>query len=167
VLLDAAPFRLQPIGSELKDAEQSVLFNGLIGLLERLPTSSVRLIMFNLEMQRELLRRENFTFSDLDRVAEVLKGLELGVVQVDVLEKPKGHVDLLASLLDDEIRSPSPSDAVIFLGPQERFFDTAPYGALDAPSGNQPRFFSIQFVPIPRWFPRLHRRMARVILLDA
>jgi len=38
VLLDAAPLRLQPIGSELKDAEQSGLLNGLIGLLERLPT---------------------------------------------------------------------------------------------------------------------------------
>jgi hypothetical protein len=153
VLLDATTLQVRPVGSELKDAEQSVLFNGLIGLLERLPTSSVRLIMFNLELQRELLRRENFTFSDLDSVAQVLKGLELGVVRVDVLEKPKGHVDLLASLLNDEIRSASPSDAVVFLGPQERYFDKVLYGAPDAPSGNQPRFFSIQFVPFPRWIP--------------
>src|SRR5579864_445801 len=151
VLLDAAPLQARPIGSELKDAEHSVLFNGLIGLLERLPTSSVRLIMFNLELQRELLRRENFTFSDLNRVDGVLKGLELGVVRLDVLQKSKGHVDLLASLLNEEIRSPSPSDAVVFLGPQERYFDKVPYGALDARSGNQPRFSSIQFVPFPRW----------------
>jgi hypothetical protein len=155
VLLDAAPLHAQPIVSELRNYEQSVLFNGLIGLLERLPTSSVRLIMFNLELQQELLRRDNFTLNDLDSVAEILKGLELGAVRLDVLEKPKGHVDLLTRLLNDEIRSASPSDAVVFLGPQERYFDKVPYGALDAPGGNQPRFFSVQFVPAPRWVPAL------------
>jgi hypothetical protein len=152
VLLDAAPLQVQPESpSGLRGRERAMLFDGLLGLMERLPTSSVRLIVFNLEQQQEVLRREDFTVTELDDVARALKDLELGSVQLGVLEKPKGHIDLITSLLNAEIRSPSPSDAVVLLGPQERYFDKVPDGALDTPRGNKPRFFSVQFVPPPRW----------------
>ena len=120
------------------------MLDGLLGLMERLPISSVRLIIFNLEQQEELLRRKAFTVSELDGVARALKELELGSVQLGVLEKPKGHIDLITSLLNTEIRSSSPSDAIVFLGPQERYFDKAPDGALDTPRGYKPRFYSVQ-----------------------
>jgi hypothetical protein len=124
-------------------------------LMERLPTASVRLIVFNLEQQEELLRRDAFTVKELDSVALALKKLELGTVPVDVVQRPKGHIDLLTSLLNAEIRSRSPSDAVVFLGPQERYFDKIPDGALDTPRGNKPSFFSVQFIPRPRWIVEL------------
>lgn len=152
VLLDAAPLQVQrQRASMLKDGDQILLFNGLVGLLERLPTSSVRLIVFNLEQQRELFRQEKFTLSDLGLVARVLKGVDLGSVQLDVLEKPTGHIDLLTNLLNREIRSADPSDAVVFLGPQERYFDKVPNHLLDAPRAGRPSFFAVQFVPFPRW----------------
>lgn len=152
VLLDAAPLQVRPESpSRLRGRTREILLNGLLGLMERLPASSVRLIVFNLEQQEELLRREDFTVSELDDVAHALKELDLGSVQLGVLEKPKGHIDLIASLLNSEIRSSLPSDAVVFLGPQERYFDKAPDGALDTPHGNKPRFYSVQFVPPPHW----------------
>jgi hypothetical protein len=151
VLLDASHFDVKSGTSELKAGDRSELFNGLAGLLERLPTASVRLVMFNLQLQRELLRRENFTLGDMQSVTEVLKGLNLGAVRLNVLEKPKGHIELLAGLLNSEIRSTPPADAVVFLGAQERYSDKVPDGVLDAPSGDRPHFFSVQFVPFPQW----------------
>jgi hypothetical protein len=152
LLLDAAPLQVQPESpSGLRGRERAMLFDGLLGLMERLPTSSVRLIVFNLEQQEELLRRENFAVSELGDVARALKELELGSVQLGVLEKPKGHIDLISSLLNAEMHSSSPSDAVVLLGPQERYFDKVPNSALDTPRGNKPRFFSVQFVPPPHW----------------
>lgn len=78
VLLDASPLQVQwQSPSRLRTREREILFDGLAGLMERLPTSSVRLVIFNLEQQEELLRRENFTVSQLDSVARTLKDLEL------------------------------------------------------------------------------------------
>lgn len=152
VLLDAAPLRFRRESpSRLRDRDREMLFDGLVGLMERLPTSSVRLIIFNLEQQEELLRQENFTLSQLDSVATALKDLQLGSVHVGVLAKPKGHIDLITKLLNAEIRSSSPSDAVVVLGPQERYFDKVPDGALEVLRGTKPLFFAVQFVPLTRW----------------
>lgn len=156
VLLDAAPLQVrQESPSRLRGGERVMLFDGLLGLMERLPAASVRLIVFNLEQQKELLRREDFTVKELNGVALALKELELGLVQVDVVQRPKGHIDLLTSLLNAEIRTPLPSDAVVFLGPQERYFDKIPDGALDTPRGKKPNFFLVQFIPPPRWVVEL------------
>jgi hypothetical protein len=150
LLLDAAPLGALTSRSRLSDADQTLLVNGLIGLLQRVPTSSVRLIVFSLQQQRELFREENFTLNKLGGVTAALSSVDFGAVQLGVLEKPRRYLDILTALLNDELRAPAMSDAVVFLGPQERYSGEVPKGAVDTP-GERPRFFSIQFVPRPQW----------------
>jgi len=58
VLLDTAPFSVSNAGASfLSAADRVFLLETLSALLERMPASSVRLVVFNLEQQKELFRR--------------------------------------------------------------------------------------------------------------
>src|SRR5207244_4108193 len=89
-------------------------------LLERVKARKVRLIAFNLDQQRELLRREEFTTADIDSVTRALDELQVATVDYKVLRDPKGGVNMLAGLLDAELRGTSSGDAVVVLGPEAR-----------------------------------------------
>jgi hypothetical protein len=125
-----------------------VLLLGLLSsLLERLPARSVRLVVFNLDQQKTLLRQDALAPGALGRVAQALNGTELGLVDYHVLQNPKGHVDLLAGLMNLELRAEPPSDVVVFLGPETRYEDKLPPTALEDPHGAAPQFFNLQFRP--------------------
>jgi hypothetical protein len=89
----------------------------LAALLEQLPARSVRLVMFNLEQQKELYRNDGFANRDLEQVTRVLDGLQLAMVDYRVLQQPQGQAELLRALIHREVHEASPSDAMIFLGP--------------------------------------------------
>ena len=145
VLLDAAP--LVPLRTMLRASDRVILLGLLSSLLERVPARSVRLVIFNLDQQKILLRQDAFAPNALGRVAQSLNGLELGRVDYHVLQNPQGHVDLLAGLINQELRAEPPSDVVVILGPQTRYGDQVPRGALDEPHGAVPQFFNFQFRP--------------------
>jgi hypothetical protein len=117
------------------------LLSILGSLLERMPEVSVRLVVFNLDQQRELIREDRFNLDDMNRVAHAADGVERWAVDYHVLQKPSGAWDLLSDLIGKEIRDPVKSEAVIFLGlPQ--------FSALKMPAempgpgaGQKPRFF--------------------------
>ncbi len=141
ILLDAAPLTFGRSATSMIDSsDQVMLLGALSALLERVPASSVRLVVFNLEQQKELLRRDGFTLQSMDEVARTLNELKLGKVDVQVLQRRTGHVDLLAGLIDGELRADPPPDVVIFLGPRERFHDKLQAKALEPHSGASPRF---------------------------
>jgi hypothetical protein len=110
----------------------------------------VRLVVFNLDQQKTLLRQDAFTPAALDRVAQVLNGAELGLVDYHVLQNPHGHVDFLASLMNQELRAEEPSDVVVILGPETRYADKLPPAALEDPTGAAPQFFNLRFGPYLR-----------------
>ena len=143
VLLNAAAFSTRR--TVLRPADRMVLLHVLTALVERLPTSSVRLVVFSLEQQKEVFRSDGFALSALDKVAEAFDALHLASVDVHVLEKPLGHVDFLASLVNRELRAPDPADTVIFLGPSSRYGNKIPAPALEKPAGGKPRFFYVQY----------------------
>jgi len=151
VLLDAAP-QASSQGSKavLSPNDRAVLLGMVSALLERVPAISVRLVMFNLEEQKEILRRDDFTLDNLDDVADAMKNLKLGTVDYRVLQNPAGKVDLLAGLINREIRAQPPSDAVFFLGQRQQYTDKISRVELDQPSGRAPHFYYLQYASVRR-----------------
>jgi hypothetical protein len=148
VLLDAAP--LDPLRTRLRANDRVILLGLLSSLLERVPARSVRLVIFNLGQQKILLRQDAFAPNALGRVAQSLNGLELGRVDYHVLQNPRGHVGLLASLMNQELHAETPSDVVVILGPATRYLDNVPQAALEDPHGAVPQFFNFRFKPYLR-----------------
>jgi hypothetical protein len=144
VLMDVSP--MMPRRIRLGAFDRVLLLSSLTSVVERLPLRSVRLILFNLDQQREIYRDENFEPSRFGRVAQALTNLELGTVAYDVIKNRNGHIDLLAELIEDA-RKAEQTDAVLFLGPKPWRFDKAPKSALPERSAADPAFFYLQLRP--------------------
>jgi hypothetical protein len=142
----------QPTASESPRAagpmhagDRILLLGALSAMLERLPAAAVRLVVFNLEQQKELYRADDFGMESLNEVARTMNQLQLGTIDYRTLQNRKGHVDLVAGLVNGELRAAPPSDAVIFLGPRERLHDKVPDELLDPRGASSPRFFFLAY----------------------
>ena len=154
---DAAPFRLTvllhaapavPRRTRISPRDRSMLLGTLSAMLERMPVRSVRLVAFNLDQQRELYRREEFALTNLPELAQAIDEMQIGTVDVRILQNKKGHADFTAQLLLKETAEPSPSDMVVVLGPPSRFFDKAPKEAFPVAAGETgSRLVFLQQVP--------------------
>lgn len=142
VLLHAAP--LVSRRTRLAAQDRGILLGSLVSLLETLPAQSVRLVVFNLDQQKELFRQDIMTPEAFESVAESMRNLQLQLVNYQVLQNRLGHIRLLTDLLNNEIHAAAPSDAVIVLGPTARFADPVPDIPLEE---NMPRMFYLQFKP--------------------
>jgi hypothetical protein len=150
VLVDAAPLMQRRQAKTVLSANDHVfLINVLSALLERVPTSSVRVVVFNLEQQKELFRRDGFTLESLDDMSRAMNELKLATVDYRILQNKTGHVAFVANLINRELRAAPPSDAAIFLGPRERFQDKVPAEAFDQERGPTPQFFFFRYRPFP------------------
>jgi hypothetical protein len=166
ILLHAAS--TSPGRTRLRTSDLFLLFTGLTSLMERLPVRSVKLVIFNLDQQRELFRRESLTSADLEPALGSMTDLQLGVVDYSVLKNRGGGIDLLAGLVEEELRAAAPSDAVILLGPAGRFGDTVPRPALDTHMAG-PRFYYFQYsLPAFDWSrPFAGMRQMSMLPLDS
>ena len=88
--------------------------------------SWVRLVVFNLDQQRELYRRDDFHLSQISEVSQSINQLNLQKVDFAVLRNRTGDKDFLTALMDGEAESADPSDVVVFLGPYAREAKSAP-----------------------------------------
>ena len=145
ILVHAAP--LSPRRTRLRGTDEMLLMGSLSALLERLPTRSIKLVAFNLEQQKELYRRDDFTADSLQQVWSAIHRLELDVIDYHTLLNRHGQVDQIAGLLNQEVHSAQPSDAVLVLGPMARSIDKPPRGSLDRPAGALPQIFFFQYRP--------------------
>jgi hypothetical protein len=146
VFLHAAPMSLRR--TRMRASDRVMLLGTLGALLEQLPVRNVRLAVFNLEQQKVLLRQDGFTRDGLDRVSQSLNELELGTVDYRVLKDRRGHVALLADMVNRELAEQRRSDAVIVLGPATRFGDKIPEEAVEKPpDGKTPGVFYFQLQP--------------------
>jgi hypothetical protein len=151
VLLHAAPLSLRR--TSLRATDTVMLLGLLSSMLDRLPAKSVRLVVFNLDQHKELFRQDTFAPDTLDQVAQSINNVQLGLVDYRVLQNRRGHVDLLADLINQELQAKEPSDAVVFLGPMARYLDKMPPAALEPAQGAAPRFFYFQYKPFQRAGP--------------
>ena len=145
VLLDAAPINAG--SSKLRAWDRALLLGSLSSVLGQLPFSSVRLIAFNLDQQREFFRKDHFDQKNWRELTSHLQQAELGTVSYQVLAKQEGWSDLLVKLVREELASPEASDAVIFLGPTNRIRDKISPALLPARTKSKPEFFYIEYYP--------------------
>ncbi|HUA60588.1 MAG TPA: hypothetical protein VML19_17625 [Verrucomicrobiae bacterium] len=146
ILMNATP--LLPWRTRLRASDQVLLIGSLSALVERLPARSVRLVVFNLDQQREIFRRDGFTGDAIGDVADAIAGLNLNLVDYQVLQKPGGFMELLSGLVTGELQSAEPSDAVIFLGPTTHYLDKPPVNIGDQTGGGStPLFCYFQYKP--------------------
>ena len=156
---DAAPVRLTiflhtaplfPRRTRMRPNDMMTLMSTVSSLLERVPARNVRLVLFNLDQQKELYRKEDFMLQDMAQVSQAMSGIELESVDFQTLQNRRGHVDLIADLVNREIGAEPPSDVVLFLGPGARQFDRVPQSILEKPTGRGPQFYYFQIAPIVR-----------------
>jgi hypothetical protein len=140
ILLDAAP--VAPASDDLNAHDRNILTVLLAAIVGRVPASSVRLVIFNLDKQKEVFRRDGFSVDAMREVFKALGSIQLASVDVSVLEKPSGYIDFLAGLINRELRGPAPSPTVILLGPLSRHGGQFPEGMLNPSAAT--RFFYLQ-----------------------
>lgn len=154
VASDAPPFRLtvlfhvaalSPRRNRLGGRDRLALTGALSALLERLPASSIRLVAFSLDHQKEMFRQDNFSLRAMGQLARAINETDLGTVDFKVLANRRGHIDMMAKLLNAEINDPNPSDVVVVFGPPSQFYDQVPKEAVDRPANGSPRFFFLRY----------------------
>jgi len=143
VLLHAAP--IMPRRTRLTAADRALLLGSLVSLLETIPAGSIRLVVFNLDQQKELFRQDVLAPEAFDEVADSLGKLQLQIVDYHVLQNRLGHLSLLTGLVNQELQEKDASEAVIFLGPATRYSDKVPDIPIDEHSRAVPRVFYLQF----------------------
>jgi hypothetical protein len=146
LLLNAAP--MFPRRTHLRPGDIGALISAASSLLERVPARNVRLVLFNLEQQKELYRNTDFMLENMPEVAQAMNSIELNTVDFQVLQNRRGHVDLLADLVRQELKAEPPSDVVLFLGPSSRYEDRIPADLLERAPGRAPQFMDIQILPL-------------------
>jgi hypothetical protein len=113
-------------------------------LVEKLSTASVRLVVFDLPQQRDLFREDGFTLNGMNRLVHATNWLT-GRVDPGPFEHQAGIWDLLANLVNGEIQSPEPADAVVFVGAPWWIREVMPSGFPKPDKGMTPRFFSVHY----------------------
>jgi hypothetical protein len=144
VLLNAAVPAIRQ--AEPAASEWQTLLSILSALLERMPGTHVRVIVFNLDQQRELVRKDDFTAADMNQVAHLADDVQRWAVDHRVLSNPSGEWDLLRDLESKEIHAVVPSDAVIFLGLPETSSEKKPPGMPEPVRAT--RFFYLKYAPV-------------------
>ncbi|HTP34028.1 MAG TPA: hypothetical protein VMJ75_17735 [Candidatus Acidoferrales bacterium] len=145
ILLNAAP--VSPRRTHIGPGDIGTLLSAISSLLERVPVRQARLVVFNLEQQKELYRNENFQLANMPAVARAMNTIQLDTVDYQVLKNRSGHVDLLAGLVNQEIQSDAPPDVVLFLGPISRYEDRIPAELLARNPERAPRVLNFQILP--------------------
>lgn len=160
ILLDAAP--ISPHQSRLRAWDRAFLLECLYSLLRQTPHSSVRLIAFNLEQQREVFRVDQFDTAAFLSLARALEDIDTASISVQAL-KQRNSPQLIADLANHELADPEPPDVVIFLGANIPVdIDVGP-GLLTAKNSDSPPLFYFEYYPWPVTpFPDVIQRLTKV-----
>jgi hypothetical protein len=119
-------------------------------LIELARARSIRLVAFNMDLQQVIYREEHFTLARLRDLRQAMFDTQVGIASVEMLRNPKGHISLLADLVKEELHSPEPSSAVVFLGAIAWQKDKPSADAVETPAEGAPPFFYLQYRhPLP------------------
>ncbi len=110
LLLDASPL------------DNEWLVRSVGSLMERLPADTTRVIVLSLEAQKEILRVEGASPSSLPEISRAIDGIRIPppIVDIHTLENLRRPIDLVASMIRQEMQYSPPADGVIVLGPGSR-----------------------------------------------
>ena len=117
----------------------------LSSLLEQAPEASLRLVVFNLDQQRELFRKDDFTTRDVAGIAHEGDALARWAVDSKVLQNPAGGWELIGKLESSEIRSAPLPDTILFLGLPAASAEKMPNEMPQSASAQTPRFVYLRY----------------------
>jgi hypothetical protein len=144
----SAPYRREGLEVSESWGDYRMTLRGILeSLLERLPGTAVRLVVFDLERRSESLRQDGFTLQDMPKAEHAAEDLEHDVVSVSDLQNQPGPWLFLEDLIRKEEQSPTPSDAVLFLGARIGIPSPLPAHFLDSERQVGPRFLYLQYWP--------------------
>jgi hypothetical protein len=143
ILMHAAP--LPSSLSRLQPNDVQRLLNSVVAILEQLPAQSVRLVAFNLDQQAVIFRKEGFQPSHMNELQSALQQLELGKVDVQILQHGGKATDLLAGLLAAEMGDATTADALVVMGSRARAFGAAAPETLNKLPATGPPIFYFQY----------------------
>ncbi len=148
VLLNATPANLRSLNLHAWD--YTLLLDTLWSVLTYVPNTSVRLVAFNLDQQREIFRTDRLRRRGWFQLQRALHELELGTVPYSVVQHPKGWADLLTEIVEQEVGAADPADAVVFLGPATRFYSKISSRNLPLAKSPKPAFFDLEYYSYAR-----------------
>ena len=143
IMLNAAAFSTRRVVISQRDRQRFA--QALTALLEHLPATSVSVVVFSLEQQKEVFRADSFQARDISRVSDAIAATPQASVDVGVLKKPFGPAEFVAGLIRRELDAPEPADIVIFFGPTSRYWDAGPKGMLPISTESHARFFYVRY----------------------
>ena len=129
------------------DNQWPALLTILSSVLERMPEADVRLIVFNLDQQRELFRKDHFTPSDIAGIVHAADVLSRWTVDSEVLKKPLGGWELIGGLENAEIHTAPPPDTVLFVGLPAASAEKMPDETPRSESAKALRFVYLRYRP--------------------
>lgn len=145
IFLDATP--MNPSASHLRPFDRVLLLSSLVSLLARAHYRDVGLVAFNLDQQRVLLEEQHLDEQGYLRLANKLRDLELATIDYKVLKQRRGHVEMLARLMNTELAAPDPPEAVVFVGPASSLRDKFSPDLLQRGSAVMPHVFYFEYHP--------------------
>src|ERR1035437_1424726 len=100
-------------GSFSAGADRRLMYAAISSLSHR--AAAVRLVVFDADRQHELLRREAFALADLNQVTAAMEKWRLGPVDYHALQRGDGSVDIVAGLINEQLRADPPPDMVVLV----------------------------------------------------
>ena len=70
--------------------------------------------------------------------------MEVGTVGLDALTNPRGYLDLIADLVNEELSAESPPDAIVFIGGSSRYTLGFPRELIEREANMSTQFFYLQ-----------------------
>ena len=113
-LVDSGPIYLA--SGQFSPLNVETLTGSLSALLRSLPAESARVVVFNLDREKESFRSERFQPAELDQATRAITGAEGGTVDYAKLRRPLSASEFLAGLINRELRETDPSDVLVFMG---------------------------------------------------
>ena len=114
ILLHAAP--MVPAHSKMQADEVQRLVDSVATVMRGLPAQSLRLVAFNLDQRTVIFRRDGYKADQQRELVAAINRMKLGVVDYKTLQIEP--ISVLADLIQAELESPQPPDALIVLGPR-------------------------------------------------
>ncbi|MEO8028968.1 MAG: hypothetical protein ABI823_20980, partial [Bryobacteraceae bacterium] len=150
VLLHAAP--QYPRKSVLSGFDVSMLMSSLASLLEGTPFAAASITAFSLQKQRELFHADRLDRRSFRELSRSLEQVEQATVDWSTLKNPKGKADLMVQLVNRELASAKPPDAIVIMGPNSWNTGKISAGRLEKSTLSPPVFY-LRHDLFPTMFP--------------
>ena len=118
--------------------DRAILLDTVETLLRTSGYSSYRLVAYSLDLSAEILRDDHFDRTGLDRIAAAIENLQLGKVTYEALKSPQAREELLARIVNTELATVEPGDAVVLLNWATRYERRLPKALLATPRSRGP-----------------------------